>query len=297
MYSIHSEACLHEEVAVKSWLILSTIIVVLLLNSCTSPDIQVLEVDSKTVSSTETIHMNNCGGKDSSEQTAQRIFAIGLELNPQSQADYTMIENMISGKYGLYKDSVKSLLLKTPAGTNMEFGLKWSEDVYTGNISAGETVGKYVVHVPLSVELISSQDLGCVSIEPTSTDSHVKETLTVSFKDGATGVSTENHYSGLVTILVQGTGRAGSTARSDAFYVFTDNNGENIEPIHPKDFYNFTLWINGEPADTLVDPLPPYNADHVYQFTIKAPGGRLVFAVGDVYVSDNEGYYTVQILK
>jgi hypothetical protein len=288
---------MYEEVAMKLWLSSSMIIAVLCLNSCISPDIQVLEVDSKTIASTETIHMNNCGGMDSSEQTAQRNFATGLELDQQRQADYTTIEKMIAGKYGLYKDMVKSLLLKTPPGTNMEFALKWSEDVYTGNISAGETIGKYVVHVPLSVELVSSRDLGCVSIEPTSTSSYVRETLTVSFKDGATGVSTENHYSGLVTIIVQGTGQAGGTARSDAFYVFTDNNGENIEPIHPKDFYNFTLWINGEPADTLVDPVPPYNADHVYEFTIKAPGGRLVFAVGDVYVVDNDGYYTVQILK
>jgi hypothetical protein len=288
---------MYEEVAMKPWLSSSMLIAVLFLNSCTSPDIQLLEVDSKTVSSTETIHMNNCGGMDSSEQTAQQNFATGLELDQQNQVDYTTIENMIAGKYGLYKDTVKSLLLKTPPGTNMEFSLKWSEDVYTGNISAGETIGAYVVHVPLSVELVSSRDLGCISIEPISTDSHIRETLTVSFKDGATGVSTENHYSGLVTMIVQGTGQAGGTARSDAFYVFTDNNGENIEPIHPKDFYNFTLWINGEPADTLVDPIPPYNADHVYEFTIKAPGGRLVFAVGDVYVVDNDGYYTVQILK
>jgi hypothetical protein len=200
---------------------------------------------------------------------------------------------MVSGKYGAEQGKTQSQLLKAPPGTDMEFILKWSEEVHTGKISAGSNIGKYSVHIPLTVELVSSRDLGC----DTGDDSHIKETLTVPFKDGASGISTENYYSGSVTILVQGTGQAGNTALSDAFYVFTDNDGQSVEPQHFTDFYNFTLWINGEPADTLVNPIPPYNADHVYEFTIQAPGGRLVFAVGDVYLSDNEGYYTIQILK
>lgn len=278
----------------------SIVIAVLLLNSCSKPAIQILEVDSKTISSTETIHMNNCGGRDSSEQTAQRNFATGLEINPQSDTSYTMVENMVSGKYGVDQNATKSQLLKAPPGTNMEFVLQWSENVHTGNIVQREKIGKYEVRVPVAVELVSSQDLGCeatVIDNTTQIDSHVRETLPVSFKDGATGISTENHYAGDVTILAQGTGQAGGTAWSDAFYVFTDGNGQLIDPVHPKDFYNFTLWINGEPADTLVNPIPPFNADHTYQFTIKAPGGQLVFAVGDVYVADNAGYYTIQIMK
>lgn len=280
----------------KRWFSSSIVIAVLILNSCSRPEIQVVEVDGKTVSSTETVHMNNCGGKDSSEQTAQRSFATGLELNPQNETDYKLIEGMVTGKYGLFKDTARSQVLKAPAGTDMEFSLMWSEDVYTGNIQQGATIGKYVVHVPVSVELVSSQDLGCASTD-TDVDSYVRETLTVFFKGGASGVSTENHYSGYVTIIVQGTGQASNKQKSDAFYVFTDINGESIEPMRYDEFYNFTLWINGEPADTLVESMPPYNPDHVYEFTIKAPGGRLVFAVGDVYVADNDGYYTIQILK
>jgi hypothetical protein len=178
----------------------------------------------------------------------------------------------------------------------MEFSLLWSEDIYTGDIFQGENIGKYVVHVPVSVELVSSQDLGCVA-EDMGNDSNIRETLTVYFKDGAAGVSTENQYSGYVTIIVQGAGQASATQRSDAFYVFTDFEGKSINPMRYDEFYNFTLWINGEPADTLVDPIPLFNPDHVYEFTIKAPGGRLVFAVGDVYVADNDGSYTIMILK
>lgn len=278
----------------KRWLTSSIIIAALILTSCGQPAIQIREMESKMVSSTETVHMNNCGGRDSSEQTAQRSFAISLELTSQSKVEYTVVENRVSGKYGADKDMNKSQLLKAPPETNMEFILQWTEEVHSGEIIQMENISSYTVHVPMSVELVSSQDLGCVSVD---SDSRVRETLTVYFKDGATGVETLNEYSEPVSVLVQGTGQAGSTARSDAFYVFTDNNGETIEPIHPKDFYNFTLWINGEPADTLVDPIPPYNSDHVYEFTIKAPGGKLIYAVGDVYVADNDGYFTIQILK
>lgn len=291
---------LHEEVAVKRWFSSSIVIAVLLLNSCGHPAIQLIEVESKTVSSNETIHMNNCGGRDSSEQTAQQTFATGLDLNPQSRADYTAIENMISGKYGVDKHTNKSQLLRAPPATNMEFVLMWSEDVHIGNILDGEKIGSFVVHVPVAVELVSGRDLGCDSIVTDHTaqiNGPIREIMTVSFKEGVTGVSTENQYSGPVTVLVLGTGQASGAQKSDAFYVFTDLNGENIEPMLYTDFYNFALWINGEPADTLVDPIPSYNADHVYVFTIKAPGGRLVFAVGDVYVVDNDGYYTIMILK
>lgn len=278
----------------KRWFSSSIVIAALVLTSCGQPAVQVLEVESKTVSSTETIHMNNCGGKESSEQTAQRSFATGLELTSQSKVDYSVVEDRVSGKYGADKDMNKSQLLKAPPGTNMEFVLQWTEDVHSGDIIQREKIGGYTVHVPVSVELVSSQDLGCVSV---NSDSRVKETLTVYFKDGATGVATKNEYSGPVSVLIQGTGQASNMQKSDAFYVFTDFNGENAEPMRYKEFYNFTLWINGEPADTLVNPIPPYNADHVYEFTIKAPGGKLVFAVGDVYVADNDGYYTIQIFK
>jgi len=285
-----------KEVAVKHRIISSIVVIMLSFCSCSGPEIQLVEVDVETVSSTETVHMNNCGGMDSSEQIAQRSFATSLELDPLSESDYKLIEDMIGGKYGLFKGTTKSQILKAPAGTNMEFSLKWSVDVYTGNILQGGNAGKYVVHVPIAVELISIQDMGCASADIDG-DSNVREALTVFFKDGAKGVSTESLYSGYVTIIVQGTGRASGAQKSDAFYVFTDFNGESIKPMRYAELNNFTLWINGEPADMFVDPIPPYNSDHVYEFTIKAPDGKLVFAVGDVYVADNDGYYTVQILK
>jgi hypothetical protein len=291
---------LHEEVAVKFWSSTGIFVAFLCLCGCGKPAVQLLEVERKTVSSGEAVHMNNCGGAEMSEQTIQKTFATGLDLNPQSEADYAAVASMLSGKYGQYTDAARSQLLKAPPGTNMEFALNWSEDVRNGQVVAGETIGDYFVHIPIGVELVSSRDLGCESIgtdDMLQGSSHVREALIISFKDGASGVWTEHEYAGRLTFLVQGTGQASGAQQSDAFYVFTDFNGQDIEPMRYAEFYNFTLWINGEPADTLVEPIPPYNPYHVYQVTIDAPGGRLVFAVGDVYVVDNDGYYTILILK
>lgn len=54
--------------------------------------------------------------------------------------------------------------LVAPPGTNMEFNLGWSEDVYTGNLTIDGKESSYKVYVPLSVALSSSKDLGCTAI-------------------------------------------------------------------------------------------------------------------------------------
>jgi hypothetical protein len=119
------------------------------------------------------------------------------------------------------------------------------------------------------------------------------ETLIVPFVYGDAGVQTVNSYSGLVQVAVRGTGQASATEWSDAFYIFTDAQGSPVEPYHPDGWFNFTLWINGGPADSFVDPIPPYNPAHVYVFYIVVPEGPLTFAVGDAYTIDNSGEYQV----
>lgn len=121
------------------------------------------------------------------------------------------------------------------------------------------------------------------------------ETLTVAFTNGTAGVQTTRSYTGTVAVTISGVGQASGTARSDAFYVYTDYSGQPITPVHPIAFYNWTLWINGGPADNFVQPIPPYNPDHEYTFTISVSGGPLTFAVGDTRVGDNTGAYMVSI--
>jgi hypothetical protein len=187
----------HEEVAVKYWHFSGIVTVVLLLNSCGRPAIQVLEVDRKTISSEETIRMNNCGGKHITEQAVQRTFATGLDVNSQDQANYAGLEDLVAGKYGVDRDATKSQLLKAPPGTNMEFVLQWREDMRSGNVFAGDRIASYEVHIPMAVELVSSRDLLCDAIvtdDKTQSNGHIQEILTVSFKDGASGVWTEHEY-------------------------------------------------------------------------------------------------------
>lgn len=51
---------------------------VLLLGACNS-QVQVIETGVEPGTYTETIHINNCGGKADREQTAQRSFAASIE--------------------------------------------------------------------------------------------------------------------------------------------------------------------------------------------------------------------------
>jgi len=122
-----------------------------------------------------------------------------------------------------------------------------------------------------------------------------REILTVPFSLGPAGVQTANAYSGPTAVAVMGIGQASGSQWSDAFYIFTDYDGNPVEPYHPTEFYNWMLWINGGPADNFVNPIPLYNPEHIYVFTINAPGGPLAFAVGDAGTGDNTGEYQIGV--
>jgi len=138
------------------------VIVFLLLSGCGgSPDVQVIELSNNTVSYDETIHINNCGGKADSEQTASRSFATNIEGGAEFSAGYqAIVEGGISAKYSQYRNVTKSQKLIAPPGTNMEFVLRWSEELHAGNVTVNGATGNYEVRVPVAVEQVSSQDLG-----------------------------------------------------------------------------------------------------------------------------------------
>ncbi len=139
------------------------LVVFLLLNGCSgsSPTAQLQEVSNNPVSYDETIHINNCGGKADSEQTASRSFATSIEGGAEFKAGYEMIvEGGISAKYSQYRNVSKSMRLTAPPSTNMEFVLRWSEDVHAGNVTIDGATGTYEVRVPVEVEQLSSRDLG-----------------------------------------------------------------------------------------------------------------------------------------
>lgn len=125
------------------------------------------------------------------------------------------------------------------------------------------------------------------------------ETLIVPFDLGTQGVQTSRAYSGPITIIVSGYGQAAGTQESDAFYIFTDSDGNPVTPWHEAQYYNFGLWINGGPVDNWVAPIPDYQNNHTYTIKIFAPGSHLTFAfgVGDADVGDNSGAFTVTVTK
>ena len=154
------------------------------------------------------------------------------------------------------------------------------------------TTARPVVILFLIVAILS---LPATTMAGKTRGGRINERLTVPFKNGDIGVQTVNSYSGRVLVKVRGIGQAAGAAWSDAFYILTDDEGNPVEPVHPMEWFNWTLWINGGPVDAFVNPIPPYNPDHVYVFHINVPEGPMTFAVGDSWTIDNAGEYQIVV--
>ena len=144
-------------------LYLSIIVFILLLSSCDgSPNVQITEISSDTQSYDETIHLNNCGGMADSQQIVSRSFATTIEGGAEFKAGYQqLVEGGVSAKYSQYRSISKSQQVIAPPGTNMEFNLRWSEEVHAGNVTVNGSTGNYTVRIPIAVEQVGSKDLLC----------------------------------------------------------------------------------------------------------------------------------------
>lgn len=139
-----------------------SILLLILASGCggNNPSVLVNELSSNIVSYDEIVRINNCGGKADSEQIQSRSFATTFEGGAEIGAGYQgIVEGSISAKYSQYRNTTKSQRLIAPPGTNMEFVLRWSEEIRAGNVTVNGSTGDYTVRVPISVEQISSQDL------------------------------------------------------------------------------------------------------------------------------------------
>jgi len=169
---------------------------VLLLSECASnPDVQLVELSKNTVVYDEIVRINNCGGKGDSEQTKSRDFATNVEFGAGVSAGYqSIVQGSLSAKYSEYRNTSVSQRLVAPPGTNMEFVLRWSDDVRAGNVQVNGKSGTYEVRIPISVEQVSSRDLGCgisapIQPIPTVVVERVTPTVIVSLKyDETAGV-------------------------------------------------------------------------------------------------------------
>jgi predicted small secreted protein len=121
----------------------------------------------------ETIHMNNCGGKADSEQIAEKSKDVSIEGGGLIGIDGKVMKGEVSAKYATVTGLSKSIKLIAPPGTNMEFLIAWTEKTWVGIVTTqgSDGHGNYKVSVPVSVELISSRDLGnCPVPTPTITN-------------------------------------------------------------------------------------------------------------------------------
>lgn len=152
----------------------------LLLTNCgNEPDIVISEKDTSQFTYEEIIHMNNCGGKANIEQVASRSFTTNIEGGGEVRAGYAeIISGGLTAKYGQVRDATKSIKLVAPPGTNMNFVLRWSEENRAGNVKVNGEEGTYNVRIPIGVEQLSSNDLGCQSVNQNSNDPHNNNPLT-----------------------------------------------------------------------------------------------------------------------
>lgn len=139
------------------------VLTIFLVSGCsTNPEVQIVELSRNTITYDEIVRINNCGGKGDSEQTVSREFATTVEFGAGVSAGYqSIVQGNLSVKYSEYRNRSVEQRLVAPPGTNMEFVLRWYDDVRAGNVQVNGKNGTYEVRIPVSVEQISSRDLGC----------------------------------------------------------------------------------------------------------------------------------------
>ncbi len=139
------------------------LLALLVISGCgADPEVQLAEISRNTIVYDEIVRLNNCGGKGDTDQTVAREFATTIEFGAGISAGYkSVVEGNISAKYSEYRNTSKSIRVVAPPGTNMEFVLRWSDDVRAGNVQINGKIGTYEVRIPISVEQISGRDLGC----------------------------------------------------------------------------------------------------------------------------------------
>jgi hypothetical protein len=124
------------------------------------------------------------------------------------------------------------------------------------------------------------------------------ETLIIPF-DKLNPTLTEQKYSSKVTLSISGTGQAANTAFSDAFYLYTTDQGTPLElPVKEA----FDLEIDGQRAIItlgLRENPPPLAPDHTYTVTydVGSTPRQIAFRISDSIVDDNAGQFVIKISK
>jgi hypothetical protein len=282
------------------------VICALLLVSCSgssasSPTIQVDENNVDMVSFEETIRINNCGNLTDSEQTKERSFSTSIEGTAELGVNYQVIEGSVSAKYGQYRSVTTSQRLTAAPNTNMEFVLRWSEEVRAGNVTVNGRTGSYSVRIPIAVEQVSSRDLGCPggvasvtnptspAVQPqpttsanTSTSKNITVMGSLDWQHTDIAVDTGDR---LVIEYISGQwsiyppwGYAGPEGYDSSFPLNPDYPMPNVQPATLIGKIGQSVFKVGERLDMIVQE-----------------SGRLYLRMNDNKVVDNDGSLQIQI--
>ena len=129
-----------------------------------------------------------------------------------------------------------------------------------------------------------------------SPDAAPREVLMVPF-DKLEPTYSAQTYSGKVGLIISGTGQAGGTDYSDAFYLYETGEGASYLPPLT---HQFDLEIDGDRAINtlgLSENPPSYSSDHVYQVTydVGPEPRQIAFRISDSVVNDNTGQFEIKI--
>jgi hypothetical protein len=106
---------------------------------------------------------------------------------------------------------------------------------------------------------------------------------------------TQHDFRGKVRLIIAGTGQVEGTADSDAFYRYTDDQGQPLDPPQPS---AFPLKIDGQPATDLAETPLDYQDDHVYTLIYDAGSDShaISFGLSDSDARDNTGELTIDVV-
>ncbi len=148
-----------------------------------------------------------------------------------------------------------------------------------------------LVLVAVAVYFLDSRDSDRAQI-------NTEESLVVPF-DKLQPTLTRYKYHNKVMLIISGTGQAGGKSYSDAFYLYTDEQGEPY-PVPAKEA--FDLEIDGQRAIITLglrkNP-PPLSSDHIYTVTydVGATPRQIAFRISDRVVSDNTGEFMIKVFE
>ena len=108
---------------------------------------------------------------------------------------------------------------------------------------------------------------------------------------------TEQLFTGKITLVISGSGQAGGTDYSDAFYLYQHGDGVAYDPPQLE---HFDLEIDGQRAIYtlgLLENPPPYAPDHVYQvvYDVGPVPRQIKLRISDEIVDDNFGAFRIEI--